>query len=413
MLRKDENQYKVTRLGDIAEIKGRIGWRGLKRNEYTDEGPILLSIGNITEAGVDFQNVDHLSWERYYESPEITIRPMDIIMGKDGTLGKVAIIDSLPYETTISSTLAKIRVTSNLVDPVYLFYYLKSDLFQIQVKSYKTGSTVPHFVQKNIRNAEVPLPPISIQIKVVNILKKVAELKQKREQANQMANNLLQAIFMQMFGDPQFNPYNWKKKSMGEIAEVRGRIGWMGLTTKDYRDNGPILIGVGNITKNHELDLNKIKRITRERYEEAPKIKVKNGDILLAKSGATTGKSCVVEDLQEEATVNAAVNIIRGKQEVNNYYLNYFIATRYCQSIIGETSPGSAQPNLFQRDTKKIEVPVPPIELQNQFVIVARKMKSIKEKQNQSTKEVTTLFNSLSARVMSKAFKGELVTEEA
>src|SRR5438128_8644038 len=84
-------------LEDHVYIAGRIGWRGLKRSEYTKTGPQFLAVKNILPNGrIDFTETDHLSRERYDESPEIQLRQNDILLTKDGTVGKVGMVDSLP-----------------------------------------------------------------------------------------------------------------------------------------------------------------------------------------------------------------------------------------------------------------------------------------------------------------------------
>ena len=156
-------------------------------------------------------------------------------------------------------------------------------------------------------------------------------------------------------------PEDWEVVHLEDIVDLRGRIGWKGLKTDDYIDEGPVLLGVKNITRSQRLDLTDVTHIPQEKYDESPEIMVRNGYLLLAKTGATIGKSCVVEGITEPTTVNAAVNVIECNGEVDNYFLNHFFATRGCQSQMwGAASPG-AQPNLFQRDIKKLKIVLPPL----------------------------------------------------
>lgn len=163
-------------------------------------------------------------------------------------------------------------------------------------------------------------------------------------------------------------PKEWDVRHLSDIADLRGRIGWKGLTTEDYVSEGPLLLGVRNITPNQRLDLTNLTRIPIEKYNDSPEIMLKNGYLLLAKTGATIGKSCVIDDLREKATVNAAVNVIECRADVNNYFLNYFISSKICQNQMWAAASPGAQPNLFQREINRILVVVPSIKEQKAIV---------------------------------------------
>jgi len=180
------------------------------------------------------------------------------------------------------------------------------------------------------------------------------------------------------FGKPEKIPINWTIKKLGSIIEVRGRIGWKGLTRSDYRDNGPIFLGVTNITSDFRLDLTEVTRITEERYIESPEIMLKPQDTLLAKSGATTGKVCFIESVREPTTVNAAVNILRCKSdEVYPKFLFYFLSWSKIQKRLFSLSSSGAQPNLFQRDTRNLKVILPTVKEQKKITSILSNIDSL------------------------------------
>src|ERR1700682_1776015 len=104
--------WSAKRLGSIATIKARLGWKGLKADEYIDQGYIFLSTPNLKGEDIDFENVNYITKERYEESPEIMLREGDVLMVKDGaTLGIVALVKSLPAPATVNGSAAVIRIT--------------------------------------------------------------------------------------------------------------------------------------------------------------------------------------------------------------------------------------------------------------------------------------------------------------
>jgi len=127
-------------------------------------------------------------------------------------------------------------------------------------------------------------------------------------------------------------PNGWKEVRLNEVADMKGRIGWRGLSTKDYRESGPILTAVYNITKDRKLDLTNATHISRESYNASPEIMLHGGEVLLTKSGSI-GRSCVVPKIKEKLTVNAAVNVIRCNKELLNKYLVYYLTSEIGKKI--------------------------------------------------------------------------------
>ncbi len=160
---------------------------------------------------------------------------------------------------------------------------------------------------------------------------------------------------------PEFkNEGEWEEKKLGEVADLRGRIGWKGLTTNDYIDEGPLLLGVTNISSDHKIDFSDLKHIPQERYDESPEIMLKNGYLLLAKTGATIGKVCLIKGLKEPATVNAAVNVIECNESIIlPEFLYQQLTIPNCQKQMWKMASPGAQPNLFQRDIRNIKVRIP------------------------------------------------------
>ena len=158
-------------LGDLCEIKGRIGFRGYTQKDFVDEGKgaISLSPGNIIDNHLFFDNCKYISWEKYEESPEIMISESDVILCKTGsTVGKVAVVDSLPEKTTLNPQLVVLKKIK--CNHRYLFYQLTRASVQREIKSLAGIGSVPNISQKAIASITIPVPEIEEQLKLVNIL---------------------------------------------------------------------------------------------------------------------------------------------------------------------------------------------------------------------------------------------------
>jgi type I restriction enzyme, S subunit len=201
----EENMgWANAKLENLIYIAGRIGWRGLKAEEYTLEGPILLSVYNLNNGQeVDFSNVNHISNERYVESPEIVVKENDILMAKDGAgIGKIGIVINLPSEATVNSSLLVIRSLEAFV-PKYLFYFLSGPKLQNIAKERISGSATPHLFQKDIKQFVLSVPPLLEQHEIVRRVEAMfmlADAVEKRvASATLRTEKLTQAILAKAF----------------------------------------------------------------------------------------------------------------------------------------------------------------------------------------------------------------------
>ena len=138
---------KFEMLGDICSIKARIGWQGLTRKEYLEEGNYRLVTGiDFLGNTIDFDNCYYVSKERYQQDENIQLKVNDVLVTKDGTIGKVAFIDKLEMPATLNSGVFVIRDKSNRLNPIYLEYALLSDDFSKFIKKIKIETEIPNSV---------------------------------------------------------------------------------------------------------------------------------------------------------------------------------------------------------------------------------------------------------------------------
>lgn len=148
------------KLGDYLYIKGRIGWKGLKKDEYLDSSDYRIINGeSLTKAGIDWDKAGYITKERYDESPEIMLTEGDILLSKDGTIGKIGFIDSLETPTTVASGIFVIRNQQpEIISTTFIYYLLKSKLFSSFIAARTEGSVIPHLYQKDFMQFEFPMP---------------------------------------------------------------------------------------------------------------------------------------------------------------------------------------------------------------------------------------------------------------
>lgn len=162
MIQQDskKDSIETVKLGEYLYIKGRIGWKGLKKDEYLDSSDYRIINGeSLTKDGIDWNKAGFISKERYDESPEIMLQVGDILLSKDGTIGKIGYVDNLDSPSTVASGIFVIRnIKPNIISTQFIYYLLKSKLFSAFIASRTEGSVIPHLYQKDFMEFAFPLP---------------------------------------------------------------------------------------------------------------------------------------------------------------------------------------------------------------------------------------------------------------
>ena len=151
---------KQVSLGDYLYIKGRIGWKGLKKSEYLPVSDYRIINGeSLTISGINWEKAGFISKERYEESPEIMLEVGDILLSKDGTIGKIGYVDELEAPTSVASGIFVIRNTrQDELSTHFIYYLLRSHMFKAFVAGRTEGSVIPHLYQKDFVEFRFPLP---------------------------------------------------------------------------------------------------------------------------------------------------------------------------------------------------------------------------------------------------------------
>lgn len=168
--------WSNAKLDNLIYIAGRIGWRGLKADEYKKKGALFLSVYNLNRGKgfeIDLKHSYFISLERYNESPEIQLKNNDILLVKDGAgIGKIGIVSKLNQKGTINSSLLLIRAKEAFLAD-YLLYFLAGPGLQDLAKSRISGTAIPHLFQRDIKEFILPVPP---KIEQKEIVKRVQTL---------------------------------------------------------------------------------------------------------------------------------------------------------------------------------------------------------------------------------------------
>ena len=321
----------------------------------------------------------------------------DIMIGRYGaSIGKILTGISGAYNVALVKTMP-----SDELDKRYFYHYLNTPYFQNFIQNAGSRAAQAGFNKEELKELEIPLPPLDTQKRIAEILDAADALRRKDQELLKKYDELTQAIFIDMFGDPVKNEKGWDVKSLGEVCHY---IKDGPHVSPKYTSSGIPFISVNNIIKG-TIDISNCKYISQEDFEfYSKKGKPERNDILYTKGGTTGFAKRVDVDFDFIQCVHVAL-LKFDHNNLNPVFLEYMLNNSFCYYQSQILTKGIANRDLVLGEIKKIKILFPQINFQEEFeakVLLIERGKREVEISNNSKKE---LFLSL----IQKAFKGELV----
>ncbi|MCZ2130045.1 MAG: restriction endonuclease subunit S [Bacteroidia bacterium] len=383
----------------------------IKQDKVTDGYPITR-IETIADGTVDLNRVGYASIHDESFS-EFYLQENDILMSHINSvshLGKVALVNQIYEKVIHGMNLLCLKADVSIINPMYSFYYFKSPIFRSKIKRItKKSVNQASFNISNLKDIEIPLPPLPDQLHIANLLSKAENLIAQRKESIRLLDEFLKSTFLEMFGDPVRNDKGWDVKIFGEFVEriTKGESPkWQGF---DYLDSGVRFITSENVLWG-SVDLQKAKFIHEDFHNKLKRSQLKENDLLVNLVGASVGRSSLCPKEALPANINQAVAAITLNPELINavYVMHLFINQSFQRLLLGNVVE-AARANLSLSDLRNLKFPVPPLALQTQFAQIVEKTEALKTQYQQSLQELENLYGSLSQ----KAFRGELGVKES
>ncbi len=243
------------------------------------------------------------------------------------------------------------------------FYYWFSKNFYAEVAKYTAKSSVDSVRRQMIAGMVISLPSAEEQEKIVGILSDVDTLITDLQKLIRKKKDIRQGT-MQMLvtGKMRLDGFDgeWVKINLSKNSKLKARIGWQGLTTAEYLDEGYSYLITGTDFKDGQIDWNGCHYVDYNRYEQDPNIQVSNGDLLLTKDG-TIGKVAYVADLTRPATLNSGVFLVKPITDAYTaHFMFYVLESSVFKDFLQQLSAGSTINHLYQKDLVKFDLYVPP-----------------------------------------------------
>lgn len=402
-------EWKSCKIGDVVSVRRGASPRPIK--DYVSEtGVPWVKIADATSDQTRFLSSTKEFIKEEGVKSSVTVYPGDLIVSNSATPG-------LPKFMKIKACVHDGWLVFDNYDGIlkeYLYYYFI--VVRDRLVNQANGSVFKNLKTDIVRDFDIDLPPLETQEKIVSILSSIDEKIEKNIAINHNLEQFSQNLFKKWFIDFDLKndfgicedfkdsslgeiPQSWEIRTVGELSDVKGRIGWRGYTTNDLVDDGPWVIGGKEITSGF-IDFSSAKHLTREKYEESPEIMLKDKDLIIAKTG-TIGPIAMFYEGFGEATLNPNVGLIRSKN-ISPALLLTFFKTPRAQYYLNEFTTSSVQPAINQTTIKQLEVALPSdISLLNKISLIFDEISDMQYNLIEEFKKLSILRDTLLPKLMS------------
>ena len=301
-----------------------------------------------------------------------------------------------PTKSCIGRGLAAIRPKPG-TDQKYLLYFLR--FHESALAAEGQGSTFDAVSRDDLEDVSVPLPPLPEQQRLAALLDKADHLRRTRRYAQHFSDTFLQSVFLEMFGDTNSNEKGWDVEPLeNKITYMTsGSRGW----AQFYSQFGSLFLRIQNVGKN-EMLLNDVAYVQPPDTAEGQRTQVRPGDLLISIT-ADLGRTVVIPAAFPVAYINQHLALLRLK-DINPLFVSAYIQSPGGKAALLAADRGGVKAGLNFDDLQGLNIPIPPLALQEQFAAVVRRTERLRGQQREAARQAEHLFQTLLAR----AFRGEV-----
>lgn len=315
------------------------------------------------------------------------------------TVGRMA---RLGIKATTNQAVCHIIPDNSIANTDYLYLYLQYRVPDLLAQA--QGGAQPNISQQLIKRIQIPLPPLAEQKRIAAILDQADALRVKRRAALARLDRLVQAVFLEMFGDPMTNPMGWEEVKLAETFKSKPQIG----TAVPAHEGGKqIIVRVGELGKDY-VAISDCKFVTLD-GPELEKFSVKAGDYLLARAIGSEdhlGKASLMHDIKLPVVYDSHVMRLRfdSKTLLPQFFLVWMKTQGGRRRFMQRAARTAVQFNINTKQISDIDIPLPPIDKQAHFVNFYNGAQTQQERHENALQLAEKLFHALQQR----AFRGEL-----
>ena len=358
---------KKIKLGDACEILNGFAF---KSENYVGSGIRVIRISNVQKGYIEdnapaFYPLETKGLEKYM------LEEGDLLISLTGNVGRVAILEKEFMPAALNQRVACLRLKTDKLSKRYLFHILNSDFFEKQCIQYSKGVAQKNMSTAWLKDYEILLYSKEQQELIADILDKMHLIKKLRYYELQKLDELVKARFVEMFGDPVDNPMNWEKKKLKDIVTEDCTISYGIVQTGEEQKEGiPVFRPVDIV--NHTPKVEELKKTTEFISDRYKKTLLKGHELLITVR-ANIADTFIVDKEFMGCNVGRGIVPIRTQEDIMRLeFLKCLIDNKHLNDILKSKAKGITLIQLNMEDLRNVELIVPPIDLQIEYLKYSR-----------------------------------------
>lgn len=371
----------------------------------TDRGYPYITVRDIEDDIINFDNCKHINETDFNQLVKNGCKPRrgDVLFSKDGTVGKVALID-YDKDFVVLSSLAIIRPDNQLIDSSFLKYMMKSPSFLEEAIGKKTGAAIRRIILRNLKSINIKVPPITEQRRIVSILDEafegIAIAKANAEKNLKNARALFESHLQSIFAK---RGTGWVDRTLDQICIVER--GSSPRPIKKYfttNSDGVNWIKIGDTQEGGKYVYSTAQKITPEGAKQSRY--VKEGDFILTNS-MSLGRPYI---MKISGYIHDGWFVLRLGDNIDSEFFYYLLSSPIVQSQFQTLAAGAIVKNISGDLVKKAILPIPPLQHQQALVKVIAAFSEEAQRLESIYQQKVAALDELKRSLLNQAFSGEL-----
>jgi len=369
-------------LGDICDEVGGVIRTGpfgsqLHESDYKESGVPVIMPKNIVDGKISTEEIARIGESDANRLLHHRLRKCDIVYGRRGDIGRRALITKRENGWLCGTGCIKISLGNSVLDPIFLYYYLGQSDIVSWIYNQAIGATLPNLNTRIIRSIPIRYPPLPTQRKIAAILSAYDDLIENNTRRIKIQEEMAQALYREWFVHFRFPghekvrmvdsslgeiPEGWEVQKVNKICEL---IDYGYTASSEKEPIGPKFLRITDIVP-YMIDWDSVP------YCEIPDNKLKKyqlseGDIVIARTGATTGYAKRINKRHPESVFASYLVRIRIADDYDNYYVGLILESDEYKRFIKANIGGAAQPQANAQVLSSFLILLPSKEIKELF----------------------------------------------
>lgn len=404
----------LAKLGDLIKVQSGFAF---KSKEYSHDGHFLIRISNVQDGFISLDKPKFVQLDE--KTSRFELREGDVLVSLTGNIGRAARIEQHHLPAALNQRVARLSVTEkNKINEDYLFWFLSTAEFRDQLSKVGRGVAQQNVSPSAINDAQIYLPPLPEQQRIVAILDEAFEAieKAKENAERNLANarELFESYLNRVFTE---KGEGWEERLFGDeslITIIDGDRGVNYPKKKDFADTGFCLFMNTKNVRPDGLNFDSSSFITKEKDEALRKGKLQRNDVVITTRGTVGNLGVYSDDVPyEHLRINSGMLILRpNPKDLDSWYLFTVLRSGYFRSQMQRSITGAAQPQLPIKTLVNLKIATPvSLAVQKEIVDEARRVSSHSNVLRLTYQSRIAALNELKQSILQKAFTGQLTAK--